>query len=73
MNLLIGIGRQRHAFQRVTSDLRVEYANRAFYETFKVTGQETLDRPFLELGNRQWDIPELHALLGEVLPRHENV
>ena len=57
----------------LTSDFRVEYANRAFYETFKVTGQETLDRSLLELGNGQWDIPELHALLGEVLPKDENV
>ncbi len=60
-------------FLVLTSDFRVEYANRAFYETFKVTEQETLDRPLLELGNRQWDIPELHALLGQVLPEHENV
>src|SRR5512132_699750 len=60
-------------FLVLTSDLRVEYANRAFYATFKVTERETLDRPLLELGNRQWDIPELHALLAEVLPKHENV
>jgi PAS domain-containing protein len=60
-------------FLVLSSDLRVEYANRASCETFKVTEQETVDRPFLELGNRQWDIPELHALLGEVLPKHANV
>src|SRR5512132_914147 len=60
-------------FLVLTSDLRVEYANRAFYETFKVTEQETLDRPLFELGNRQWDIPELHALLEEVLPQHQDV
>jgi PAS domain S-box-containing protein len=60
-------------FLVLSSDLRVEYANRAFYETFKVTEQETLDRPLLELGNRQWDIAELRALLGEVLAENENV
>jgi PAS domain S-box-containing protein len=61
------------SFLVLTSDLCVEYANRAFYETFKVTGQETLGRPLLELGNGQWDIPELHALLGKVLTERENV
>jgi PAS domain S-box-containing protein len=60
-------------FLVLASDFRVEYANRAFYETFKVTEQETLDRSLLELGNGQWDIPELHALLGEVLAERENV
>jgi two-component sensor histidine kinase len=60
-------------FLVLTGDFRVEYANRAFYEAFKVTEQETLDRPILELGNRQWDILELHALLGEVLAERENV
>jgi two-component sensor histidine kinase/PAS domain-containing protein len=57
----------------LTSDFRVEYANSAFYETFKVTGQETLDRSLSELDNGQWDIPELHALLGDVLARHQHV
>jgi PAS domain S-box-containing protein len=60
-------------FLVLTSDLRVEYANRAFYETFKVTEQETLDRPLLELGNRQWEIPELHGLLGEILAERESI
>ena len=60
-------------FLVLTSDLRVEYANRAFYETFKVTEPETLGCPLVELGNRQWDIPQLHGLLGEVLAERESV
>ena len=53
-----------HPFLVLTADLRVESAIRAFCETFKVTAQETLNCSLLELGNRQWDIPELHAVLG---------
>lgn len=60
-------------FLVLTGDLRVEYANRAFCETFKVTAQETLNCYLLELGNRQWDIPELHAVLGEVVGGHVSV
>ncbi len=39
--------------------LRVLMANRAFYQAFDVTPQETKDTPIYELGNRQCDIPEL--------------
>jgi two-component sensor histidine kinase len=60
-------------FLVLTSDLRVAYANSAFYEAFKVTDPETLGRPLVELGNRQWDIPELHGLLGEVLAERESI
>jgi PAS domain S-box-containing protein len=60
-------------FLVLTGDLRVEYANRAFYETFKVTEPETLGRPLVELGNRQWDTPELHRLLGEALAEGESI
>ena len=60
-------------FLVLTGDLRVAYANSAFYEAFKVTDPETLGRPLVELGNRQWDIPELHGLLGEVLAERESI
>ena len=49
-------------------DLRVQSATRAFYATFKVEPGETAGRRVYELGNRDWDIPELRRLLGEVLP-----
>jgi two-component system CheB/CheR fusion protein len=51
------------------TDLRVVMANRAFYETYRLTPEEG-ERPLLfELGNRQWDIPRLRALLEDVLAR----
>jgi PAS domain S-box-containing protein len=40
-------------------------ANRAFYQMFKVTPDETIGRNFYELGNHQWDIPDLRELLAE--------
>ncbi|WP_256973051.1 CheR family methyltransferase [Nostoc sp. T09] len=49
------------------SDLRVNTVNQAFYKMFQVTQAET-ERAFLfELGNQQWNIPELRSLLEDVL------
>lgn len=52
----------------LTPDLRVKSANPAFYEQFQVPPQETEGRLIYELGNGQWDIPELRVLLEDVLP-----
>jgi PAS domain S-box-containing protein len=49
-------------------DLRIRTANQSFYETFKVTEHETQNQFLYELGNRQWNIPELIALLKSILP-----
>jgi two-component system, chemotaxis family, CheB/CheR fusion protein len=51
------------------ADLRVHMANDAFYETFKVSPDMTEGRLIYDLGNRQWDIPELRQLLEEIIPR----
>src|SRR5437588_5444467 len=48
--------------------LRVRSANRAFYQTFRVTSEETENRLIYELGNGQWDIPALRTLLEDVIP-----
>jgi signal transduction histidine kinase/CheY-like chemotaxis protein len=48
--------------------LRVRSANRAFYQTFQVSREETEDRLIYELGNGQWDIPALRTLLEDVIP-----
>src|SRR3954453_17389389 len=48
--------------------LRVRSANRAFYQTFHVSSEETEDRLIYELGNGQWDIPALRTLLEDVIP-----
>jgi two-component system CheB/CheR fusion protein len=49
-------------------DLKVISASRSFYETFKVKPEETKGRFIYDLGNRQWDIPDLRKLLEEILP-----
>ncbi len=54
----------------LSRDLRVVSANRAFYQLFHTNPAETLDRCIYELGNSQWDIPELRRLLEEILPRN---
>jgi PAS domain S-box-containing protein len=49
--------------------LRVRSANRAFYQTFQVSANETVDRLIYELGNGQWDIPDLRRLLEDIVPK----
>src|SRR6058998_724774 len=49
--------------------LRVRSANRAFYQTFHVSPEETVGRLIYELGNGQWDIPELRTLLEDIVPK----
>src|ERR1700730_15039797 len=48
--------------------LRVRSANRAFYQTFHVSSEETEDHLIYELGNGQWDIPDLRTLLEDIVP-----
>ena len=50
------------------SDLRVLFANRKFYTSFKVTAKNTIGKLVYDLGNQQWDIPKLRILLEEIIP-----
>ncbi|MFI5397730.1 MAG: chemotaxis protein CheB [Candidatus Binatia bacterium] len=50
-------------------DLRVRSANQSFYATFRVSQEDTVGQLLYELGNREWDVPKLRTLLGEVLPQ----
>jgi PAS domain-containing protein len=50
------------------SDLRVISANPIFYQNFKVLPEQTEKKLLYELGNGQWNIPELKKLLEEILP-----
>ena len=51
------------------SQLRVKTASRAFYKVFKVSPEEIKGKFIYDLGNRQWDIPQLRELLEEIIPR----
>jgi two-component system CheB/CheR fusion protein len=53
----------------LSADLRVQTANDAFYKTFKVAPDVTEGRLIYDLGNHQWDIPQLRQLLEEIIPR----
>jgi two-component sensor histidine kinase/PAS domain-containing protein len=50
-------------------DLRVHSANRSFYELFATNPQETEGRSILEIGQGNWNIPELRRLLEQILPK----
>ncbi len=52
--------------------LRVRSASRSFYETFGVDPGTTEGCLVYELGNGQWDIPELRTLLEDVLPQKKS-
>ncbi|MDR3691600.1 MAG: response regulator [Fimbriimonas sp.] len=59
----------REPLLTLDTTLRVHSANRAFYQTFKVSPQETENRLVYELGNGQWDIPDLRTLLEDIVPK----
>lgn len=49
-------------------DLRVQAANQSFYDRFETGPEETIGHLVYELGDGQWDVPELRELLEETLP-----
>ncbi len=63
----------REPFMVLDNDLRVQSANRSFYETFHVSQAETEGCRVYDLGNGQWDIPGLRSVLDEVLSNHHPV
>lgn len=48
-------------------ELHVIVANQAFRDTFQVELVEMGRHSFFELANKQWDIPELHVLLANII------
>lgn len=54
-------------------ELRVKTANQSFYEMFQVSPTQTERQSFFELGNGQWNIPQLRELLEEVLPNNQEL
>ncbi|MBK8025469.1 MAG: PAS domain-containing protein [Chloroflexi bacterium] len=58
------------ALLELDSDLRVVAANASFLRQFQAEASETVGHLLTELGNGQWDIPELRHLLTEIIPQH---
>ncbi len=50
------------------AEFRVTHANRAFFAMFAVVREQTIGQSLFALGDGQWDIPPLRALLHERLP-----
>lgn len=53
-------------------DLRIKTANKSFFETFKVTKNQTYNELIFNLGNGQWNIPELKKLLRKILIKNSH-
>lgn len=60
----------REPFLILDKDLRVMLANESFYRTFQVDKNNTENRLVYELGNGQWNIPDLRKLLEDILPKN---
>ncbi|MBD3334136.1 MAG: PAS domain-containing protein, partial [Candidatus Eisenbacteria bacterium] len=56
----------RHPMIVLDVELRVVQANPAFYQSFQVSQRETESHLLYDLGNGQWDIPELRRRLENV-------
>jgi two-component system CheB/CheR fusion protein len=50
------------------ANLRIETANHAFYDTFKIAPVDAQACLIYDLGNGEWDIPKLRELLERILP-----
>ena len=62
----------RQPFLILAKDFRVIRANEAFYETFKISRVEIeYHHPLYDLGNGQWNIPELREALEKILPHRQ--
>src|SRR5208337_147049 len=54
-------------------NIRVLSANRSFLNIFKVDISNTIGSLLYDLGNGQWNIPELRVLLEDILPKNDTV
>jgi two-component system, chemotaxis family, CheB/CheR fusion protein len=59
----------REPLVALKQDLTVMYVNPSFLKTFRVRREDTEGRLFYNLGNEQWNIPKLRAMLDEVLSK----
>jgi two-component system, chemotaxis family, CheB/CheR fusion protein len=54
------------------AELRVQSANRAFYRTFHLVPADTEQQRIYDVGDQQWDLPELRHLLEHIIPDNES-
>jgi two-component system CheB/CheR fusion protein len=63
----------RSASILLDANLRIKRAAPAFYHLFRTEPQKTEGHLFYEIGEGEWDTPELRSLLEEVLPKNLRV
>ncbi|MGA2417681.1 MAG: hypothetical protein ABSF55_00315 [Candidatus Staskawiczbacteria bacterium] len=71
MKTLVEVSRE--SFLILDRDFRVISANEVFYNNFQVLPKQTENVLLYELGNGQWNIPELRKLLEDILPNKKVV
>jgi PAS domain S-box-containing protein len=54
-------------------DLTIRFANRSFCHMFAVAPEHTVGRKLYEIGNGEWDIPQLHTLLETIIPSGKTI
>lgn len=54
------------------SDLTVNTANSAFYNTFKIDEKDTFNKKIYDFNDGQLNIPKLHELLKVIVPQNES-
>lgn len=69
MKILTDVARE--SFLILDHDLRVISANKTFYQNFLVTPIQTENKLLYDLGNGQWNIPQLRNLLEKILSNRE--
>jgi two-component system, chemotaxis family, CheB/CheR fusion protein len=63
----------RESLLILDKNLRVKTANTTFYQTFKLTEEETEGKFVYDLGSKEWNITRLKELLEDVIPRNSVV
>ena len=63
----------RESLLVMDKDYTVLSANNHFLNTFKVSINDTKGKLLYDLGNGQWDIPELRLMMEEILPTNNPV
>lgn len=61
----------RESLLVLDEQMRVITASRRFYKIFKTNPQQTEGKTLFELGDGQWDIPELRKLLEKTVKQHK--
>jgi two-component system CheB/CheR fusion protein len=63
----------RSASLLLDRNLRIKRATPTFYRLFRTLPEKTEGRLFYEIGDGEWDTPDLRSLLEDVLPKNSRV